>query len=815
MLTGVIVTLLALLAVAFFALTGRGRDAATGLQITLTWLWLTRISLLALVTFFAFPLLAQGLARTLLIGAYDLQGGRSGLIGAGCIGVLLSFGIWTVFVTAALTLSYGQRRTLVCDPPPEGVGVPLRIVLFAALLVNFWTALAATDPADRPGVGFSIGTGVLLGLAAIWCIEEIHRQINFFSMQRYHLLPHRSARPRRRQQPNDTAFFNNLPLDKKTRERLRGYVGWKDQRTYLLPGHGLALLATVVFGLLIYLPLNFFINPASRLTALAYLLVSFIFWIWVLAGTAFFFDAYRIPILLPLLAWLLVTPFFPKADHFYRIWPARLANTGPSPMTPSEVLTRAHVEGRKVVLVAAAGGGIQSAAWTAKVLAGLEREAGRREPGGFVRSLQALSGVSGGSTGIMFFTAGYGSHGFAGPGEAPRPYNPALLDQIPAAAYATSLGQTTWGLAYPDLGRAFFPFYVRDPFRDRAEAMELAWVFNAESAMGETGKALRHASLRDWQNDTRAGRRPAVIFNSTIVETGERMRFSSAPSQPDEGRCEFGAAPATSVNKKSAKLYLYPGADIRITTAVRLSATFPFVSPSARAGPTSGPNEKRLLDAKKITPDATGNLHLADGGYYENSGLSDLAQWLDQGLTATRPSDRPDDVLVIQIDAFPENQADGEKMKAKHPQFRFTSGSLFQFFAPVITLASVRGAGHAAFANYDFRLLRYRWQNDPNHRVTIRHVRFVLPALTAEQKREAKGGSWWPKWAEANPTRPPLSWHLRGPEQRAIDDAWKQLLGESKGAFEANDGEWEDTTTRPIDKVLSFLEAQSTSAPSP
>ncbi len=215
MLTGVIVTLLALLAVAFFVLTRRGRKAAAFLQIALTWLWLTRVSLLALVTCFAFPLLAQGWGRTLLIGAYDLQGGRDGWIGAGCVGLLFSFVIWTVFVTAALTLSYGQRRTRVRDEPPWDLGMALRIALFAALLLNFWTALAATDPVDRGEVGLSLGAGVLIGLAAIWGIEEIHRQINFFPMQRYHLLPHRRARPWRRQQPDDTAFFNNLRLTRK------------------------------------------------------------------------------------------------------------------------------------------------------------------------------------------------------------------------------------------------------------------------------------------------------------------------------------------------------------------------------------------------------------------------------------------------------------------------------------------------------------------------------------------------------------------------------------------------------------------------
>jgi hypothetical protein len=53
--------------------------------------------------------------------------------------------------------------------------------------------------------------------------------------------------------------------------------------------------------------------------------------------------------------------------------------------------------------VAAAGGGIQAAAWTARVLTGLEEICAEKRPGRFVQSLKLLSGVSGGSVGIMYF----------------------------------------------------------------------------------------------------------------------------------------------------------------------------------------------------------------------------------------------------------------------------------------------------------------------------------------------------------------------------------------------------------------------------
>ena len=55
-----------------------------------------------------------------------------------------------------------------------------------------------------------------------------------------------------------------------------------------------------------------------------------------------------------------------------------------------------------LVVVTAAGGGIQAAAWTAQVLAGLDRIYGPD----FTRSVGLVSGVSGGSVGTMYYMAG-------------------------------------------------------------------------------------------------------------------------------------------------------------------------------------------------------------------------------------------------------------------------------------------------------------------------------------------------------------------------------------------------------------------------
>src|SRR5204862_6924592 len=87
----------------------------------------------------------------------------------------------------------------------------------------------------------------------------------------------------------------------------------------------------------------------------------------------------------------------------------------------------------------------------------------------------------------------------------------------------------------------------------------------------------------------------------------------------------------------------------------------------------------------------------------------------------------------------------------------------------------------------------------------------VLPTISPEARAKSKGEWWWPAWAEAKPDQPPLSWHLRGAEQDAIDEAWTELLkksseiGVDKPLPQIGEKEWEDSKGRPIDKVVSFL----------
>jgi hypothetical protein len=314
-------------------------------------------------------------------------------------------------------------------------------------------------------------------------------------------------------------------------------------------------------------------------------------------------------------------------------------------------------------------------------------------------------------------------------------------------------------LAYTDFIRAVTPFFLTDVYRDRAEGLERAWVDNAKELNSSYSEILKRATLRGWQKDVARGELPAVIFNATIIETGERLAFSTAASSACLAK--DGLTTCAAFQDFSS---IYEGADIAITTAVRLSSAFPFISPPARPLPAASLPDGNPLAAgqRKAGGGENGfmNMHLADGGYYDNSGVAGLVQWLHNGLSDLadhNPTRVPKQILVIRINAFPA---------AKQGYVKEHRGTFFQFWAPLLTMNTFRGAAHACSADRELQLLRERWSGEvlagqkSRHRdgVKIETVDFTFsPSATYKKKR------------------PPLSWHLRMEEQAEIENAWNAI----------------------------------------
>jgi hypothetical protein len=531
---------------------------------------------------------------------------------------------------------------------------------------------------------------------------------------------------------------------------LQGYVG-SGPADYLIELEHLGAILALVATVWIY-----WLFRRRHLVPLGYVILLLIVLTWGLSALGFFLEPYRVPLVAPLGFWLFFAAFHPKTDHYYRIYVSN--GDASKPPTPADVLGCAAENEEPVILVAAAGGGIQSAAWTAQVLTGLEEYFGSKGKCSFSRAVKLLSGVSGGSVGSMFFAAAYPRHQTGSRDPMPQ----ALLERVREAASASSLSEAAQGFAYSDLLRAVAPFCVFKIFKDRGRALERAWIKNAgcrkrhrEEECGDKHPfgALDKAKLRDWQEDVRQGIRPATIFNATVVETGQRLAFSTAPCEPCPQDSD-GPAGAIEFSQR------YTGADINISTAARLSATFTYVSPAARPleahslDDNSKPKSSQELNVKR-SPDDPGRFHLVDGGYHESSGLGGLVAWLTNGLQSLEDGDkpRPKEILVITIGAFPPTS------NSQNPG---QQGAIFQFEAPFLTFANMQGQVHSATAYRELALLKKLWEaKSPSTMLSL--VNFTVPPEAA---------------------RPPLSWHLRARDKQAIKKSWDQVKRSEKRTFD-------------------------------
>jgi hypothetical protein len=381
-------------------------------------------------------------------------------------------------------------------------------------------------------------------------------------------------------------------------------------------------------------------------------------------------------------------------------------------ISPAEALAARIQQGKPVIVVATAGGGIQAAAWTARVLTGLQHESLNWGKTRFADAVALISSVSGGAAGSLFFLDQYGmgpqGHGFqlADQGEN--------FQNLVKDAYTPSLDDIAWALVYEDIPRILTPYisFRDDPLLDRGRMLELSWE-----------PRVKHAGLlSSWRDGVKEGWRPATIFNSTLAESGEPLLLATTDLARD---------PPTNIGPKQGKPRLrsfydmFDRTDIPVVTAVRLAASFPYVSPAARA-----------LTSQPV-------YHSIDGGYFDNYGVVSAIQWIDEALEGTPPDRRPP-VLVIQIRSFPDDADPDPKSR----------GWFFQSYAPLEGLLSVRTTGQLVRDRNALLLLRAKWKNPGAEELPrIRFAGFEFKGHGA-----------------------PLSWKMNRAQTDAIESEWSDLL---------------------------------------
>jgi hypothetical protein len=370
---------------------------------------------------------------------------------------------------------------------------------------------------------------------------------------------------------------------------------------------------------------------------------------------------------------------------------------------------------RTLVVVTASGGGIQASAWTARVLTGLHERYGP----GFTNSVKLVSAVSGGSLGAAWYLGHWQDS------DDPFP-SAGSLRAVNEDARRHGLDASTWGMAFPDLLRLALP-PLAPPEVDRGWALEESWRRRLGEGRGRGGDWR----LRDLAGPPGEGRMPVVVFNATLAETGQRLLISPVVREA-VGPVEEAHAGRLRPPGAVEFLHLFgEEADPRVATAVRLSATFPFVSPIPRARrkpdpPTAGQWDGLAPEVRDSFGGGRGeweaaaglreylrNCHVVDGGYVDNEGAFTAAEWVKllwdyyHPDPAEKPARSPpappfDRVVFVRIVPFPNEAARGADPADWRPG---RAGWANEFTGPVTALEHVRVTSQAERNSLGLELL--------------------------------------------------------------------------------------------------------------
>jgi predicted acylesterase/phospholipase RssA len=375
----------------------------------------------------------------------------------------------------------------------------------------------------------------------------------------------------------------------------------------------LPILAAFFFlVLIVFSPVTFFIGPfvdAVKLSPSSQTLL--VINIFIVASLGFFalllLFSYRRPLIGLFFGLIVLLATFDLNDNHAIPRPAEEAQAiGVQPVADSfktwldKRLKRwpRLAEGSKypVYIVAAEGGGAYAALHAALFLAEAQDEFPE-----FADHLFAISGVSGGSVGASVFASLL--HSSAGePSE--RRYRDSTIkffksDLLTPVVTATLFHDTIARLI-PCLDY-FCPTSGLDRAREFERALERTW----DERLKTASKPFALPLTELWSPDRDV---PALLLNTTEVETGERVVLAPFPLQKD-------------VPTLNALIDRDPQLNIKLSTASGLSARFP--------GLTAPGWFKSSLEKPAFKH------RLVDGGYFENSGVAtafDLLTSLEKSL---------------------------------------------------------------------------------------------------------------------------------------------------------------------------------------
>lgn len=326
---------------------------------------------------------------------------------------------------------------------------------------------------------------------------------------------------------------------------------------------------------------------------------------------------------------------FPKyksgdVDHLLPPRELGFANKSPDAWTACP-----PAEPRPLVIVTVSGGALRAAAWTHAILAELELLFAEKQID-FPAHVRIIAGASGGMFGAATYVVSLPKPG------CDRSDREKALREEYTNLVKDSLTPLMHQAVFGDLPNLFSPW----PHRyDRGQALEEAWRKNGLTKLtAKTFADLRAGEAEGW--------RPSLVFSPMIVEDGRRLLFSNldlryavsndAPIlRPNSPHTVQPWKEVQNLSREALEFFrMFPGERNRlpISTAVRLSASFPVLSPAAVL-PTVP--RRRIVDA----------------GYYDNYGVSLASAWLFSLSHKQWIQTHASKVLLIQIRAYESETA--------------------------------------------------------------------------------------------------------------------------------------------------------------
>ena len=218
----------------------------------------------------------------------------------------------------------------------------------------------------------------------------------------------------------------------------------------------------------------------------------------------------------------------------------------------------------KLIIVNSSGGGSRSALWTMTVLAGCDEQLN----GKLNRHVQMMTGASGGMVGAAYYRELLlrQQHG-----QIESPYEERFLNNISK----DMLNKLSFMATTNDI----FIRYQKCQFNGHTYTKDRGYAF--ESQLHEnTNHAMNH-TLGYYREFEESGSIPTMIFSPTIINDGRRLLIASQPLNFLTGNYDT-PADADLANENIDFLSFFDqqsAEDIRFSSVMRASATFPMVMP--------------------------------------------------------------------------------------------------------------------------------------------------------------------------------------------------------------------------------------------